>query len=76
MKKFIWLIALKVVAVVAVIGIVVFTMLPASAAELIPSWPTRFWKLNLGWSGNTRASSWGLGGRWPTPTNRPTGKEG
>ncbi len=36
MKKFIWLIALKVVAVMALIGIVVFTMMPASAAELKP----------------------------------------
>lgn len=36
MKKFAWLIALKVIAVIAVIGIVVFTMLPARAAELKP----------------------------------------
>lgn len=34
MKKFIWLIALKVFAVIALIGVVVFTMMPASAAEL------------------------------------------
>ena len=36
MKKFIWLLAVKVVAVAALIGVVVYTMMPASAAELKP----------------------------------------
>jgi len=35
-KKFIWLIAIKVIAVIAFIGIAVYTMMPASAAELKP----------------------------------------
>jgi len=35
-KKFIWLLAVKVVAVAALIGVVVYTMMPASAAELKP----------------------------------------
>jgi thiol-disulfide isomerase/thioredoxin len=35
-KKFIWLVAVKVVAVFALIGVVVYTMMPASAAELKP----------------------------------------
>ncbi len=36
MKKFFWLVAVKVVAVAALIGVVVYTMMPASAAELKP----------------------------------------
>lgn len=36
MKKFVWMIAIKVIAVVAVIGVAVYTMMPASAAELKP----------------------------------------
>lgn len=36
MKKFIWLLAVKAVAVAALIGVVVYTMMPASAAELKP----------------------------------------
>jgi thiol-disulfide isomerase/thioredoxin len=35
-KKFIWLLAVKIIAVMAIIGVVVFTMMPASAAELKP----------------------------------------
>ena len=47
MNKFIWLIALKVVAVFALIGIAVYTMMPASAAELKPyDGPTPSLKLN------------------------------
>ncbi len=36
MKKIIWLLAVKVVSVAALIGVVVYTMMPASAAELKP----------------------------------------
>lgn len=36
MKKYIWLVAVKVVAMFALIGVVVYTMMPASAAELKP----------------------------------------
>lgn len=36
MKNFIWLIALKITALIAVIGMLVYFMMPASAAELKP----------------------------------------
>jgi thiol-disulfide isomerase/thioredoxin len=35
-KKFIWLMAVKVIAVLALVGVAVYTMMPASAAELKP----------------------------------------
>ena len=34
MKKFIWLMAVKVIAVLALVGVAVYTMMPASASEL------------------------------------------
>ena len=36
MKKYVWLIMVKVLAVFALVGVVVYTMMPASAAELKP----------------------------------------
>lgn len=47
MKKFIWLIAVKVISVLALIGVAVYTMMPASAAGLKPyDGPTPELKLN------------------------------